>query len=303
MKINSFTPVSPKLFEGEKRLVYTALFGFLLAAVCGVYAILHGPVVLPEGNVQDAFSFNAAVGIFILSVAAFMPLAGFEDKKRLRLRSAFIWTTLLGYGIETVQHFRGINPRFTQSSSIIDAIANGIFGLVCLMFIIITVIFAAAFFKKNRSDQRPLLSLAIRHAFISIVLSFAAGAVMILLQNRFLGPAGNFIILHGIGFHALQSLPIIAWLLEKSQTNRLTRRNIKLTPKGLIHAGSIAWTAAVIWIALQTLLGKTVFEWSLLPLLTFASLFLWGAALAASCFMFYRSNWSNPHDRLISKIS
>lgn len=42
---------------------------------------------------------------------------------------------------------------------------------------------------------------------------------MILLQDRFTGDMGNIIVLHGIGFHALQTLIFPGWLLEKVQLN------------------------------------------------------------------------------------
>ena len=40
---------------------------------------------------------------------------------------------------------------------------------------------------------------------------------MILLQDRLTGEGGNIIVLHGVGFHALQTLILPAWLLERVQ--------------------------------------------------------------------------------------
>ena len=33
-----------------------------------------GSIILPVGNMRDAFSFNAAIGIYVLSIAAILPL-------------------------------------------------------------------------------------------------------------------------------------------------------------------------------------------------------------------------------------
>lgn len=293
---SNFANVSgPKLFEGEKWLIYTGILGFLLAAVCGGYVLLHGAVVLPEGNVRNAFSFNAAIGMFILSIAAFMPLTGLPEKKRARLRWWFIWITLIGYGIETVQHFRGINPRYSEAGSTVDLIVGGIFGLISLLLIVITVRFAAAFFSKKRIAARPLLTLGIRYAFFSTMIAFAAGMIMILLRDRYLGSSGNFIVLHGFGFHALQTLPLLGWFLEKTtsasaelDSNQGKRFSQIPLSKRLIHLGSTAWTLAVLCIGLQTLLGKTVFEFSLLPILAVFALLFWGVTLAASCYIYYK---------------
>lgn len=256
------------LFEGEKLLVGVSGIGFLLAAVCALYMGINGAIILPEGNVANAFSFNAAIAVFILSVAAFMPLAGLSPRKRARLRWGFILTILIGYGIETVQHFRGINPRFTQSGTIADIIIGGVFGLTSLVLIVVTVRLAAAFFSKGKPVARPLIHLGIRYAFVSTMIAFAAGIVMIVLQSRYMGPAGNVIIIHGLGFHALQTLPLLGWLLERAQTGEHRARRI-------IHTGSIAWLVCNLLIAMQTVLGGAVFELTPLPVLAGAALLGW----------------------------
>src|SRR5690606_6667525 len=127
------------------------LLGFVLAGICAVYIGVNGSVVLPEGNVRSAFSFNAAIAVFILSVAALMPFAGLGDRQRIRLRRGFIFITMIGYGIENIQHFRGINPRYTEAGNIVDVIAGGFFGLISLMLIVVTLQLAASFYRKNQA--------------------------------------------------------------------------------------------------------------------------------------------------------
>ena len=68
---------------------------------------------------------------------------------------------------------------------------------------------------------------------------------MIVLQGRYTGDAGNLIVLHGLGFHALQALPLLGWLLERASTDgKIARR--------WIHVGSIAWTMSILLIVIQT---------------------------------------------------
>lgn len=259
---------SIKLFEGERGLVLTSIIGFILAGGIAVYLFFQGPIVLPEGNVGDAFSFNAAIGIFILSIAGILPLAKFETRKRRAIRWAFIICSLYSYGVETIQNFRGISPRFSRAGDVVDTISGILFGVVSLVLITLTVILAIRFLRMKAPLERPLLIVGIRYAFVSVLVSNLAGVWMILLQDRFTGDAGNIIVLHGIGFHALQTLIFPAWLVEKAQiSERLKKR--------LIHSGSMAWMLSILLIGIQTAIGRPVFELTILPILAGLFLLVW----------------------------
>lgn len=65
------------IFKREKALVMLGLLGFVIAGCATVFMFFHGAVVLPEGNIQNVFSFAAALGIFLLSIAAILPFASF----------------------------------------------------------------------------------------------------------------------------------------------------------------------------------------------------------------------------------
>lgn len=254
-----------KLFEGEKLLVGVSVIGFLLALVCAVYVAMNGATVSPEGNVKSAFSFNAAIAMFTLCMAAFIPLSGLNPRKRARIRWGFVLTILIGYAIETIQHFRGIHPRFTKAGSVFDVMVGGFFGLISVALVILTVLFAVSFFTQK---IRPLLNLGIRYAFGSTMLGFVAGMVMIALQSRYTGPSGNFIVLHGLGFHALQTLPLLGWLLERAKCGYERART-------LIHIGSIAWLLSNLCIGLHTVRGESVFELTLWPIVALVALLVW----------------------------
>ncbi|RWR06243.1 hypothetical protein QNH23_14380 [Siminovitchia fortis] len=264
------------MFNGEKGLVIAGLIGFLLAALTGSAILIRGPIVLPEGDLGNAFSFNAAIGIFILSIAAVLPLAGFSHRKRRTVRWLFIFSSLYAYAIETIQHFRGLNPRFSREGGAVDAIAGMAFGVVSLLLVTLCVLLLIQFFKVS---HRPLLILGIRYAFLSVFAANLAGVGMVLLQSRFVGGAGNLIVLHGMGFHALQTLIVSVWLLEKVKG----RDPLK---KRLIHYGSAAWMAAILLIGVQTVLGRSVFELSLLPILAGLLIIVWLATVCAAFVLF-----------------
>jgi len=266
-----------RLFQGERILVIIGLLGFVLAAGIAVYIGLYGTEIPPEGSAESAFSFDAAIGIFILSVAAFLPLSGLSPRKRAGVRWFFIISVVYSYAIETIQHFRGINPRFSNIGGVADQIAGALFGLDAILIVIVTALLAIPYFRKRQPDERPLLVLGIRYAFISLMFAFAAGIWMIVMQGRFTGAAGNLIVLHGLGFHALQTLPLLGWLQERAGTDEQRARRI-------IHIGSVVWTISIILICLQTALGRSVFELTTLPILAGAMLLVWVLTVIAAGF-------------------
>lgn len=264
-----------KLFEGEKWLVITSILGFVIAAFIALYILLNGAIRLPEGHLDQAFSFNAAIAMFLLSIAAFLPVSGLQERKKAGYRRVFILATLYAYGQETIQHFRGLNPRFSNEGTLIDNIAGILFGIDSLLLIVATAMLAIQYFRRQKENPRPLLNLGIRYAFLSVMFAFAAGIFMSVLQGRYTGDAGNLIVLHGIGFHGLQTIPLLGWLQERVSTN-------ENQSKRLIHLGGVAWMIVIVLIALQTALGASVFEWSFLPIVAGVFLFVWFMTLFVS---------------------
>lgn len=266
---------SVKLFEGESSLVITGLIGFILSAVIAVYIFFRGAMIAPEGDMGDAFSFNAAIGMFLLSIAAILPLTKFKAGKRKAVRWFFITASLYSYTIETVQNFRGLSPRFSREGTVLDMVGGMLFGVVSIVLVILAILLTIHFLRMKKPYERPLLILGIRYAFLSVLAANLAGLWMILLQGRLTGDGGNVIVLHGIGFHALQTLIFTAWLLEKTQVDvRLKKR--------LVHYSSIAWMLSILLIGIQTALGRSVIEPTIFPFLAGFFLLVWlGAAIIA----------------------
>jgi hypothetical protein len=271
-----------RLFEGERALVIAGLLGFILSAGIAIYMFFRGSIILPEGNVKDAFSFNAAIGMYILSIAAILPLTMLNTARRKALRWLFIFTSLYSYTIESVQNFRGISPRFSREGTVVDMVAGILFGVVSLVLVILALVLAVHFFRLNKSSQRPLLIMGIRYAFISVLAANIAGLWMILLQDRLTGGTGNVIVLHGIGFHALQTLILPALILERARIiERLKRR--------LIHAGCIAWLLMIVMIGIQTALGHSVFELTPIPISAILFFLIWFGTVVAACMLLIKN--------------
>lgn len=253
-------------FEREKGLALTGLLGFLLAGICGVWVLLFGGQIAPYGDVSRAFSFNAALGIFLLTTAAILPFSGLEAKSRTFFRRVYIMLALYSYFAETVQHFRGMDPRFNPDGTAFDSMVGIIFGFVALLLVLFYLFLAFSYFRSKAYRLRPELVLGIRYAMIAVMLSFAGGIWLSFNQGRFFGEEGNIIWFHGLGFHALQWVPLVAWLTERGAVVPALRRR-------LIHIAGIAYSLGLTALGAQTLLGQSLFQWTVLPI------------VAACCFL------------------
>ncbi|MED4531708.1 hypothetical protein ABET51_22195 [Metabacillus fastidiosus] len=271
---------SVKLFQGEKWLVITGITGLLLAAGIAIFIFINGSIVEPEGNLANAFSFNAAVAIFILTIAAILPFSQLDDHRKQRVRLHFFLIISYFYLVETIQHFRGINPRFSRAGSIIDMIIGISFGIVSLLIVILLIKLMIQFFRTSIYNEHFILS--IRYSFISIMLALVAGIWMIVIQDRYFGTYGNFIVLHGLGFHALQLIVVQGWFLMKAEADK-RKGNL------LLHIGGSAWIISMCLIGIQTVLGESIFQMTLLPIISGFMLVVWLITAFYSFWMFMKA--------------
>lgn len=248
------------VLKQEQWLIYTGLLGMLLAGICAVWVLINGAAVAPDGDVGKAFSFNAALGIFLLSTAMIMPYSGMSSRKKMVFTSVYIMLSLFSYFVETVQHFRGVNPRFPQGGGVFDLTMAAVFSVVAILLILFYLWAAVQYFKRSVYEANPELAIAIRYAMAAITLSFAAGIAIVMNQGREIGTGGNMIWLHGIGFHALQFMPLVSWLsVRKAADDRRLRHR-------MLHLSGISFLLGLAAMGWQTLLGLSIFEWAILPL-------------------------------------
>lgn len=261
------TTAAVKLYKQETWLVLAGLLGFLLAGICGIWVLLNGGPVSPDGDVSKAFSFNAALGIFMISTAAILPVSGLRPRSKSFFRCSFMILVLFSYFAETVQNFRGVNPRFVQNGSAFDLVISITFSAVALLLLLLYLILGLQYFRKHVMTAHPELVLGIRYAMIAVLISFAAGVWISIHAGRYTGIGGNIIWLHGLGFHALQAIPFVAWLSLRKSVNPATKPI-------LIHLSGIAFLLGLAAIGWQTLLGYPIAEWSLLPILAGSCFFV-----------------------------
>jgi hypothetical protein len=272
-------------YAEERTLFRLGLLGIGLGIFGLIVMALRGPLIPPEGYIYKAASFDIAIGIYILTIILFVPFAGFSPRGRRAWRWASVALALYSYGVENIQIYRGLDPRFTRAGSAMDNILGTLFGLVALGLIATFLILVWRFFTQRTSINGSLLLLGIRYGSAAVILGFMTGIWLGVNGGPAVGSTGNLLPLHAAGFHGLQTVPLVALLLGWS---RMSHDDTRLW----VHAAGLAWLGVCGAIAWQTAAGRSVLEGSAATLLAGAMLLVWLLCAAVGLGRWRRADYS-----------
>jgi hypothetical protein len=270
----------------EPGLFAVGASGLVLAAVCLVGVAVRGRSVAPEGKMLDAATFCFGVGVFTLTVALLLPLAGYSPARRRWWRRAFYVFAVYGLALESIQAFRGLDPRFTEEGSGLDVIAGIVFGVTAGLNTLLFVFLGRRFFRSDVLADRPVLRLGIRYGVVAVWISFAVGIVMSVNSGRDIGDEGNLLLSHGLGVHGIQTIPVVALVVAAATT----------TPPASsgLHAAGIGWLTACTAALAQALFGDPPLGASILTVVIVAGLAVWAAAASQTLLTWRRTAHSSP---------
>jgi hypothetical protein len=261
------------VFRREWLLTGAGVLGLLLGLACAVAIGARGSeLVGAEGHLRKAMAFDAAVGIYLLTLVLLVPLARFSKGGLWTWRVSLALLSLYAFGMENVQIARGLDPRFTKVGSVADQILGGMFFLAATGMIVSFVVLACKVLARRMDGADGPLLLSIRYAALATMGAFAAGFWMSAAQGSRTGQA-SILPLHAVGFHGLQALPLVAILLTWAGVSSVRARP-------WIHAAGAAWLAACAAIAWQTAQGRPLTEPSLAVGVAVAALLAWAAVAA-----------------------
>jgi hypothetical protein len=281
--ISTFKQTTNNIYRQEKGLVWTGLIGIMIAIVCGALFIINGSNdIPPEGKFSNVISFDLAIGIYTLSTAALLTILQLSTPLRKKiLVYPLIVTSLVAYLCETVQNLRGVNARFTKTDlpfSFLNDLITTVAALLIILFIIFTVIIV-----RTKKEKHPLLLLSVKYSCAAVLLGgILSGVWMSAEQGRWVGDSGNIMIIHFIGFHSLQTLPIIGWILDNS--NAALDKAKKIT-----HTAGISWLVLILFLFIQTAIGKSIYEPTIYLVIILLSLAVWFLSLLWSILENFRS--------------
>lgn len=254
-------------------LVAVALVAFALAGATSIVAAVNGGWRLaPEGRLLEAAKFDVAVGIFVLTQAAILPLAGFVERRRTRWVRVLVAVTLFNLAMENVQSWRGLDPRFSQVAGDPDRILGFVFFASAMVGFWLFVDLMSSFFRRGALPDHLLLRDALRYGAVACVTAFVVGVAMSVLTSRTYGPAGNLMPIHAAGFHGLQAVPLVALLLGWSQLEPRVARP-------LLHGAGVGWLLLCAGLVLDAATGTAPLRGGLGSSVAIGGAAVWAAAL------------------------
>jgi hypothetical protein len=274
-----------EIYSEERVLFGLGLLGLALGLIALVVMTVRGRLIPPEGFIYKAASFDIAIGIYILTIILFVPLAGFSSRGRRLWRWSSIALALYAYAVENIQIYRGLDPRFTRIGSAVDNIAGVLFGLTALGLIATFIILMWRFFTSRTAINGSLLLLGIRYGCAAVFLGFVTGIWLGANAGPTIGATGNLLPLHAAGFHGLQAVPLVALLLGWSRMPQHDARR-------WVHVAGLAWLGLCGAIAWQTIVGRSVLEGSTATLLAGAMMLIWLFCAVIALIAWRRTNYS-----------
>lgn len=255
------------IYRKEKGFVWTGLIGILLGLVGITFFLIQGNEIPPEGKWTKMFTFNLAIGVFALTTAIVAPYVRMTSKQRKRFSYSLIASFLIGYAIETIQNMRGFDPRFTKEGTLWDIIMGIILGLDSILLMASVVYFMVIIFKQKDPQNHPF-HLSLRYAILSNLFGFLSGIWMSLLMGRMTAEGVDIMILHFVGFHGYQAIPLIGWLINQAKSRK----------SSAVHIGGIAWIGFCFALFLQSALGYPFYQLTSVSLLSAGFLGIYGLA-------------------------
>lgn len=243
----------------EQRILYVA--GGVLIASGAVHVLvwlteggsLEGPV-----SWRKPILFGFSAGVTLLS------LGWLFGAIRRRAGDTIVSGTLalamlVEVGLITLQQWRGVPSHFNRGTELDSSILNGIEALILLVTVVIADLTWRSFRPLRASAD---VALAIRGGMLLLLLSCLLGFVLVGWGNHQMasgrppetfGSAGVMKFPHGVPMHAIQALPILAWLLCKTGVPEPQRT----TAVAYTIGSTVAFTA---YSLLQTFSGRARFE-------------------------------------------
>lgn len=239
--------------------------GVTLGALCMVGAVIHGDRVHPEGSLIETATFNGSIGVFVLTIGVLLPGVRWTRRGRRVWIVLMVAAMVYAYGIETVQAFRGLDPRFSRVAGPVDQALGGVF-LIDALFIM--GLFTVLTVKYFRTPSTPVV-VAVRYGTVACFIAFSVGILMSATNGRQVGEAGNLLVLHAAGFHGLQAVPFVALLLQWAGGEPSRRGR-------LVHLAGLSWLGACAAIGWQSGAGVSVTEISAAAVVTGLCLLTFG---------------------------
>jgi hypothetical protein len=224
----------------------------------GIYLCLQGPW---EGPVswRKPILFGISAGLTSISMGWV-----WSNLSKYRSDSFFSWATALALVVEVglidLQQWRGVPSHFNRTTTLDSNIYN-VMGILILGVTGVILMLTVRSFTNEVTQPTPMV-IAMQSGLVYLAISCILGVLINisgdlrvqegLLPARY-GQAGVPKFPHGVVIHALQWLPVIAWLTAKAKFGMIVQRQMSIV-------ASAATGLLLIYASIVTLLGRARFD-------------------------------------------
>lgn len=221
----------------------------VLAAVgliMAVSAVFHTVVFLQSGTAWEGpVSWRKPITFGLSLALTAITLALIESCLRLRPLTSWLLLGILSAAfvveaaLVTMQAWRGVPSHFNTATPF-DAMVFSAMGMTVMVIVVVIVSLAILSFTSAKPGA-PDLTLSVRAGMVLLVAGQVLGAAIIGVgepavlsgneaavfgpEGVVLGAAGILKSPHGIALHAIQVLPLLGWLVQRSSWSDVRRRH------------------------------------------------------------------------------
>ncbi|MBX7174797.1 MAG: hypothetical protein K1X72_27725 [Pyrinomonadaceae bacterium] len=221
-----------ELWEKQKPLMMTGVVSFICFLILAVVMMFDSTQILGINRWIKPIKFYTSIAIFVWTIAVFLNfLKGYEKASR-RISWAMIVIFIVEMLIITGQAARGTTSHFNVVNPF-DGMLYGIMGLAIVANTFLVGYLTYLYFKAKIELPKTILW-GIRLGLIIFLLGSIEGGYMSSQTGHAVGVAdggkglplvnwstegGDLRVAHFFGLHAIQAIPVFAYLLEKLKLN------------------------------------------------------------------------------------
>jgi hypothetical protein len=258
-----------ELRRRERILFWVGALHLFALACCILLAIFDTRQILGINRWIKPMKFLISSTIFLWSVGWFMEDTKEAIWKRRIVRYSIALAMLVENFFVLLQAARGTTSHFNNSSPF-DAIVFGLMGLV----IVYNTFVMMLFFSILRTDTPPKYAgylWGIRMGVLIFIVASWQGFVIVANNAHTVGApdggaglpfvnwsttAGDLRIAHFIGLHALQILPLLGLLIDRSRNRSSSDEPLgSSTPRNIVVVTAVFWLAIMGAMLLMALRG------------------------------------------------
>ncbi|PJZ77960.1 hypothetical protein [Leptospira neocaledonica] len=228
---------------------YTGLVSLLLIPVYILLSQIDPRFVVGANTWIKPLKFAVSIGIFLWTMAWFLELLGDFPTFRNRVEKYFVISTAVELVLITLQSARGVQSHFNQSSALDGAIYS-IMGMFIFPMIPVSI-WMDKKFRLIGSKLDPRALTAIRFSLWIFAIASVIGVFMSARLAHSVGVpdggpglpivnwsrnGGDIRIAHFAGIHALQILPLFAFLAIKQGWDLLSVKIVSISYSILVGA-------------------------------------------------------------------